>query len=340
MRSAAAAQPRQFVRGAAVTAVLLGYAIHLGTLAHPFLLADNRHVLGLGPLRQGAQPVYSLVSVCMVSVWHTLVGECMDGERTDVAPAPGPTHWYVRVFRHALQQRPCSFFRLAFLKHAGHASQHAGHDMSCPCLRQALHVLHMEGRHQRALCRTLYPSASIRVRGLVAARGAGRGAGAAAVGGRARRVHRGGARALAPGGAAVRRPPEETRVFRRSFGPLLWAAGLTVCTAVVLVPSPLAELRCASIWGLGFCCRSFGARPRLWAAGLAACTAAVLVPLPLMELRCASIWGLGSCCRSFGAGAAAAVGRRLAACTAAVLVPLPLVELRCAAHRVLVSRVF
>ena len=45
MRRAAAAQPRQFARGAAVTLVLLGYAIHLGTLAHPFLLADNRRVL-------------------------------------------------------------------------------------------------------------------------------------------------------------------------------------------------------------------------------------------------------------------------------------------------------
>lgn len=53
MRSAAAAQPRQFPRAAAVAAVLLGYAIHLGTLAHPFLLADNRRGLGPGPVRQG-----------------------------------------------------------------------------------------------------------------------------------------------------------------------------------------------------------------------------------------------------------------------------------------------
>ena len=49
MRSAAAAQPRQFVRAVAVAAVLLGYAIHLGTLAHPFLLADNRRALAQGP---------------------------------------------------------------------------------------------------------------------------------------------------------------------------------------------------------------------------------------------------------------------------------------------------
>ncbi|KAK9831499.1 hypothetical protein WJX81_002842 [Elliptochloris bilobata] len=43
MKSAARAQPGRFTRMTAVALVLVAYAIHLGTLAHPFLLADNRH---------------------------------------------------------------------------------------------------------------------------------------------------------------------------------------------------------------------------------------------------------------------------------------------------------
>ena len=83
MRSAATAQPRQFVRGAAVAAVLLGYAIHLGTLAHPFLLADNRHVLRPDPLRQRVQSACFLVRICTFMLNHRPVGECMDGGRRD-----------------------------------------------------------------------------------------------------------------------------------------------------------------------------------------------------------------------------------------------------------------
>ena len=67
--------------------------------------------------------------------------------------------------------------------------------------------------------------------------------------------------------------------------PLLWAAGLAACTAAVLVPSPLVELRCAVPDPSSKPCN----RAILWAASLAACTAAVPVPPPLVELRCAAL---------------------------------------------------
>lgn len=42
LRSALHRRPGQVARRAAVAAAALSYAIHFGTLAHPFLLADNR----------------------------------------------------------------------------------------------------------------------------------------------------------------------------------------------------------------------------------------------------------------------------------------------------------
>ena len=89
MRSAAAAQPRHFARGAAVALVLLGYAIHLGTLAHPFLLADNRQVWGRALGKQGVQSASEVVRVCVAAAALKPLGSCVDGGRSDAGVGPG-----------------------------------------------------------------------------------------------------------------------------------------------------------------------------------------------------------------------------------------------------------
>ena len=118
-------------------------------------------------------------------------------------------------------------------------SQRTGHRSSCA--RQALHILHMEGHRQCAPSRALCTGARIPLdytlsclprhytfyiwKDIVNAHPAAR-------------------YALAP--AYVYAAWSLREALAAGPRPLLWAAGLAACTAAVLVPSPLVELRCAA----------------------------------------------------------------------------------------------